>query len=199
MATYIGQPKISAKSRIHRLAGNVSDTKSKKGGLRNRGKVTRLRDIPLDIFFKSNSSRSITLGLCIKGAPPDMSLKAIPAFVNRCHRNVPGLPACPPRFISEPRYAAVVYDRFCLACGIGRAGGVEYGIAMRFCGACHKTNLIKGRELVRSEKVPQDLQKIIFTLLPRVAYNRWEYLWSNRSGLKNVEGASIMCPSSRQS
>ncbi|GBE80368.1 hypothetical protein SCP_0300830 [Sparassis crispa] len=100
-------------------------------------------------------------------------------------RNVPGLPACPARFISEPRYTALVYDRFCLACGIGRAGGVEYGIAMRFCGACHKTNVIKGAELVRSEKVTEDLGKMIFTLLPLVACNRWEYLCSNRSSLKN--------------
>ncbi|GBE87273.1 hypothetical protein SCP_1005200 [Sparassis crispa] len=182
MATYIGQPKISAKSRIHRLAGNVSDTKSKKGGLRNRGKVTRLRDIPLDIFFKIASSLT----------PPDLlhlarvskELRQI-CLSRQCRHlwiAVTGTyPVYPPaRHALSANLVSVdsVLRVNTQACGIGRAGGVEYGIAMRFCWVCHKINLIKDN----------------LHAIARVAYNRWEYLWSNPSSLKNVEKGKYYVP-----
>lgn len=70
-------------------------------------------------------------------------------------RNVPGVPPCPP-YISEPRYAAVLFDQYCFvrrlfytpayrltalpqACGNARSTNVDHTACVRLCAPCFKT------------------------------------------------------------
>ncbi|KAL6300751.1 hypothetical protein BKA93DRAFT_739890, partial [Sparassis latifolia] len=136
---------------------------------------------PLDLLHLARVSKELRQ-ICLARQSRHMWIAAM--------RNVPGLPACPACFISEPRYTALVYDRFCLACGIGRAGGVEYGIAMRFCGACHKTkSVLVLYSLCQFTNICAALSRVRSLCHPPTAfcraYTTSEYLCSNRSSLKN--------------
>ncbi|CDO77221.1 hypothetical protein BN946_scf184747.g34 [Trametes cinnabarina] len=51
----------------------------------------------------------------------------------------PGLPKCP-YFIPEPRYAAVLFDQYCFACGVERSTQTDYGHFVRLCAPCYKHN-----------------------------------------------------------
>ena len=69
-------------------------------------------------------------------------------------RNVENLPACPID-MSEPQYAALVFDRHCFVsgergywdrnieqdfqlCGSAKGSWVDYGIRLRLCTPCYK-------------------------------------------------------------
>ncbi|OCH89169.1 hypothetical protein OBBRIDRAFT_36099 [Obba rivulosa] len=43
--------------------------------------------------------------------------------------------------MNEPHYVALIFDRICLACGIGRAANVSYSLGVRFYSACYKRNV----------------------------------------------------------
>ncbi|EIW61192.1 uncharacterized protein TRAVEDRAFT_69608 [Trametes versicolor FP-101664 SS1] len=53
--------------------------------------------------------------------------------------NVPGVPPCPP-YYPEPRYAAVLFDQYCFACGNARSTKVDYTACVRLCAPCFKIN-----------------------------------------------------------
>ncbi|KAL6299840.1 hypothetical protein BKA93DRAFT_804704 [Sparassis latifolia] len=87
-------------------------------------------------------------------------------------RNVPGLPECPPA-ISAPAYAAILYDRTCMACGVGRATNVDYALRVRFCRACYKYNVEEGEVLTRSLSLPKEIRSTIFSMLPTEKMRWW--------------------------
>ncbi|TFK86245.1 hypothetical protein K466DRAFT_663886 [Polyporus arcularius HHB13444] len=80
----------------------------------------------------------------------------------------PPIPECPEGF-SEPRYASLVFDTHCMACGAGRATWkYSYAARVRFCGACWKANVILGSKLAKQMDIKNDMSimSVVFNLLP---------------------------------
>ncbi|OBZ72746.1 hypothetical protein A0H81_06908 [Grifola frondosa] len=78
-------------------------------------------------------------------------------------KGVPGLPECPSS-MSEPYYAALLFDRTCFACGVGRSNNVDHAIGVRFCSACYKDNVRRITDLMFD--MPDVLCELSILLLP---------------------------------
>ncbi|KAI1789086.1 hypothetical protein LXA43DRAFT_595198 [Ganoderma leucocontextum] len=57
------------------------------------------------------------------------------------------LPSCPDN-MSEPLYAALLFDRHCFLCGSDHAKWVDYAIRLRLCKTCYKANIRKGSAIL---------------------------------------------------
>ncbi|KAI0350299.1 hypothetical protein OH77DRAFT_1087407 [Trametes cingulata] len=79
-------------------------------------------------------------------------------------RSVHQLPACP-EDMSMPLYAALLFDRFCFACGVDGALSVDYALRVRLCESCYEANVCEGWELL--ENVPKAVREVVMMLLPR--------------------------------
>ncbi|KAI0702400.1 hypothetical protein C8T65DRAFT_264045 [Cerioporus squamosus] len=78
---------------------------------------------------------------------------------------IPDLPPCPPD-MSQPKYAALVFDCHCFACGARDAYSVDYALRVRFCETCYAANVSNGTELFRD--VPRDVRDAVLLLVPTV-------------------------------
>ncbi|KAI0338143.1 hypothetical protein BDW22DRAFT_1363265 [Trametopsis cervina] len=65
--------------------------------------------------------------------------------------NVDGLPE-PPNIVSEPKYAALLFDRTCFECGASRAGKVSFALGIRYCATCWKVELFNGVFMLKAVK-----------------------------------------------
>ena len=112
---------------------------------------------PLDLLHLTRASKALRAKLMSK----DNS-----RLWKAARKNVPGLPACP-SVLSEPRYAAFVFDQYCCvrelferfpstsqmslmsrpqACGIERSTNLVYTFHLRFCAPCFKTKYVALRK-----------------------------------------------------
>ncbi|OBZ75333.1 hypothetical protein A0H81_04784 [Grifola frondosa] len=171
------KPKISSSSRIFRVdpdedecskQKSVSKAGTKRLANRDRdvGRLAHLLDMPLDIFFEIASQLKPVDILCLSRVSKDfrtllMSKNARHVWI-AARRNVSGLPDCPSD-LAEPRYAFLIFERYCEACGVGKAVKVDYALRVRFCGACWKANVKKGIVLKQQLKLRDEG---IYTLLP---------------------------------
>ncbi|OBZ76297.1 hypothetical protein A0H81_03045 [Grifola frondosa] len=78
-------------------------------------------------------------------------------------RNVPGLPERAPD-ISEPRYAFLVFERFCEVCGAEGQLEVSYSYGCRLCGKCWEARYPHGFQLMVGAFLSID--HAVFELLP---------------------------------
>ncbi|KAI0737835.1 hypothetical protein C8Q80DRAFT_306188 [Daedaleopsis nitida] len=101
---------------------------------------------PLDLLQLSRSSKYLRSLIMVR----DNS-----SLWKAARKNVPGLPDCP-TILAEPRYAAVLFDQYCFACGIPRSSCVDFSLALRFCGPCFKTNIRKGKDIRFSDDAFHD-------------------------------------------
>ncbi|KAI0634989.1 hypothetical protein C8Q77DRAFT_1156349 [Trametes polyzona] len=175
------KPKVSDNSRIHggygratrTRKGPAEDPKRKKALERDVGKLTEVLNLPLDVFFEIASH--LHLVDILQLARTSKELRAIllsPACRHlwvAARRNIaPPLPECP-SYMTENRYARLVFERVCDACGVGRSVNVDYAIPARFCGACWKANVRNGGKLAREAGLKKAAQGDVFNLLPMAA------------------------------
>ncbi|KAF8186280.1 hypothetical protein BJ912DRAFT_468674 [Pholiota molesta] len=95
---------------------------------------------------------------------------------------VPDLPPCP-QDLSEPQYASLMFEKFCMACGSSR--GIinsDYKTRLRLCTTCSKANLIHGYELRARYPGYQD---VVLTMLPFYASTFWSLGPKTRLSAKN--------------
>ncbi|KAI0684347.1 hypothetical protein C8Q76DRAFT_314579 [Earliella scabrosa] len=119
-------------------------SKERKTSLRVRtGKLKDLMNVPLEIFYEvvtwlepldllhlARTSKELRALLMSKGNS---------RLWKAARRNKPGLPDCPPH-LSEPRYAASLFDHHCFTCGSERTRRVSHSLALRFCVPCCRMN-----------------------------------------------------------
>ncbi|KAI0338129.1 hypothetical protein BDW22DRAFT_813135 [Trametopsis cervina] len=81
-------------------------------------------------------------------------------------KNVDGLPA-PPSVVSEPKYAALVFEQTCFGCGSTHAVRVSFALGIRFCTTCWDTHVVDGLYL---QRLYQGLtsEDLVFALLPYI-------------------------------
>ncbi|KAI0350284.1 hypothetical protein OH77DRAFT_1413304 [Trametes cingulata] len=166
------KPRISLASRIFR-----ADTDKRQGAPRGKktlprdlGKLREIMNMPLDVFIEIAAHlRPIDI---LQLARTSKLLRNI--LLSHGSRSVwitarkaiePPLPECP-HGVSEPQYASVVFERFCHACGVGRAVNVDYSIPIRLCGPCWKANVRNALTLAQEAGL-NDEQAEIFGLLPQ--------------------------------
>ncbi|CAE6454562.1 unnamed protein product [Rhizoctonia solani] len=71
--------------------------------------------------------------------------------------NVRGLPSCPPGF-TEPQYSAILFSRFCTACGSAKKSQLDVVLLVRLCDPCQQQCLAL---LVDTHQVPADIRAFI--------------------------------------
>ncbi|KAI1789085.1 hypothetical protein LXA43DRAFT_1022431 [Ganoderma leucocontextum] len=156
----IAQPpgKRPRKSRSNSAGSAVIDTVAKRKGKGRQmiGTLSEFMNMPLDIFFQvaahlhpldilnlartSKSLRSIVLAKTSRLAWI-VSLASVDA-----------LPPCPGN-MSEPCYAALLFDHHCFLCAANRARWVDYAIRLRLCKTCYKVNIRKGSAIVPKDEL----------------------------------------------
>ncbi|KAI0329843.1 hypothetical protein GY45DRAFT_828154 [Cubamyces sp. BRFM 1775] len=144
---------------------------SRKARTRGVRKVLEVLNLPFDVFYEVASHLNPIDLLQLSRASKDLrsfllSRKSRPLWSTVFKNIVPQMPACP-EHISEPRYAHVVFERTCDACGVDRSVKVDYATPVRFCGACWKTNVKKGRVLAQEAGIKKTERDEIFCLLPK--------------------------------
>ncbi|KAI0338123.1 hypothetical protein BDW22DRAFT_1363238 [Trametopsis cervina] len=168
------KPIVSVRSKAFiktRLAGddpNAGSSIMRRTG-RHQGKLAHLMDMPMDIFLEvmaflhpldllhlSRVSRSFRKILLHR------SSRLMWVAARRNANNPPD----PPSHLSEPKYAALVFEHSCMACGVPRAGKVDYAMSVRFCGPCWKENVSTGNVLMRNPSTPRSVAMTLFSLLP---------------------------------
>ncbi|KAI1783155.1 hypothetical protein LXA43DRAFT_1047721 [Ganoderma leucocontextum] len=93
---------------------------------------------------------------------------------------VPPLPECPNN-LSEPRYAAVLFERTCQNCGASRSMNVDYAVFVRLCDNCWMARVRKGGVLAYDSGLyyDPDFMKLVFSLLPSAPYEVYKPFTSN--------------------
>ncbi|KAH9895856.1 hypothetical protein C8Q73DRAFT_689792 [Cubamyces lactineus] len=115
------------------------------------GKLSGLMQVPMDVFFEIASHlRPIDL---LQLARTSKTLRSV--FLSRTSRSVwlaslnriTGLPPCPTD-MTEPAYAALLFDRICMLCSATRSNWVDYAIRLRLCKSCYRAHIKKGKDIV---------------------------------------------------
>ncbi|KAM5540119.1 hypothetical protein V8D89_006259 [Ganoderma adspersum] len=159
-STSITNMVVKRKGKTRRLAGALSE----------------LLNMPLDVFFEvaahlhpldmlnlartSKSFRSILLARSNR-----------PAWIASLS-TVDALPSCPEN-LSEPLYAALLFDKYCFLCGTVRGRWVDYAIRLRLCQGCYRANIRTGFAIV-GKKRKTDLFRML-PLFPCETGSRNEY------------------------
>ncbi|KAF8961139.1 hypothetical protein BDZ97DRAFT_2077007 [Flammula alnicola] len=125
--------------------------KKKSAGRKVTGTLKNFVDLPLDIIYETVSYLEpldlLTLARLSKEFRALFMSRSSLAIWRRVLNDVPDLPSCP-RDLSEPQYASLIFEKFCMACGSTRGAiDVDFKIRMRFCATCAKANIIPGYRL----------------------------------------------------
>ncbi|RDX52690.1 hypothetical protein OH76DRAFT_1433438 [Lentinus brumalis] len=153
---------------------SIDNMASHKPKGRNAGKLMLMMSVPMDVFYEIVSHMEPKDLLQLSRASKELRALLLSKKDTRrlwvAARNnvVPPLPDCP-EDMSEPRYAFLVFERFCELCGQGRAQNVDYAIRVRLCGGCWTAEAQKGSELCKTLQLQRqkELQEILCTLVPR--------------------------------
>ncbi|KAI0755804.1 hypothetical protein C8Q74DRAFT_1452363 [Fomes fomentarius] len=134
-------------------ARKISQAQRRKGQ-RLVGKLSMLINMPLDVFFEIASclhpldllhlARTSKLLRAIL-----LSRSSTSAWKAALSSADSSIPTVPPG-LSEPAYAALLFDRICFLCGGERANWVDYAVQLRLCKACYKDNIRKGSIILQS-------------------------------------------------
>ncbi|KAF8503939.1 hypothetical protein BU17DRAFT_101596 [Hysterangium stoloniferum] len=129
---------------------------------RNAGKLAKLLEMPMDIFYE----------VCSHVEPVDllhvartskhfhtmlMSRESKPLW-RAARSNCVGLPDCPSD-ISEATYARLLFEKDCHECLAPRTLKVDFVLRSRLCRLCRKLLLVSGEELL--EKVPGFTEELL--------------------------------------
>ncbi|KAI0781575.1 hypothetical protein BC629DRAFT_566856 [Irpex lacteus] len=139
--------------------GDAPKVPAARKGTRNTGRLAQLMDMPVDIVLE------VMALLC----PSDLlNISRVSRHFRKIllHRSSKGMwvaarknardPPLPPDSLSEPKYASLLFEHTCQACGTSRAGKVSFAMSLRLCTACWRDNH-------KSAKPKAD---ILFSLLP---------------------------------
>ncbi|RDX52691.1 hypothetical protein OH76DRAFT_118661 [Lentinus brumalis] len=140
--------------------------KSRRG---STGSLSGLLNVPLDIFFEiachlepldilqlSRTSKALRRLL--------LSRTSRHIWITARKRIAPRALPDAPAGLSEPLYAALVFQPTCMACG-SRALSVDYALQVRFCRPCWNENVIRGKDLAKAALEDYILDEF-FSLLP---------------------------------
>ncbi|TFK78431.1 hypothetical protein K466DRAFT_560510 [Polyporus arcularius HHB13444] len=158
----------------------VSNMRDKRLTGRNVGKLILVLNVPMDIFFEITAHLDPIDILQLARVSKD--LRAM--LLSRTSRHIwiatrknvsPPPPDCP-ESLSEPRYAYLLFERFCMLCGAGRAVNVHYAGLARLCRECWKRDVRKACTLAKDIAVDKDkvLLKVVPTLLPQATRDNLE-------------------------
>ncbi|KAI9056904.1 hypothetical protein FKP32DRAFT_1682052 [Trametes sanguinea] len=151
------KPKASVRSRAF-LRSNIEaqndGKRDRKGKQKDVGKLARVLNVPLDVFYEIMSHLHpvdlLQLARTSKELREHLLSRNSRHLWIAARRNVePPLPDCP-HDLSEPHLAHLVFERTCDACGVGRSVNVDYAVAVRLCRACWDENVLKGRALANA-------------------------------------------------
>ncbi|RPD59140.1 hypothetical protein L227DRAFT_163888 [Lentinus tigrinus ALCF2SS1-6] len=138
----------------------------------NIGRLSGIMRVPLDILFEIASHLEPLDILQLARTSKEyrrllLSRKSRHVWVTARERIAPRPLLDPPEGLSEPLYAALLFEPTCMACG-SRALTVDYALQVRFCRPCWKENIIPGKILAKEALEDYKLDDF-FNLLPAEA------------------------------
>ncbi|KAI0634988.1 hypothetical protein C8Q77DRAFT_1156348 [Trametes polyzona] len=134
------------------------------------GELTQVLKMPIDVFFEITSHLEPIDVLQLARASKELRAMLLsPAYqyawiAARCNMEPP-MPDCPP-YMTETRYARLVFEPVCDACGDDMSVCVDYAIPARFCCPWWEHNVRDGGELAREFELVDSAQSDVFNLLP---------------------------------
>ncbi|KAI0747657.1 hypothetical protein C8Q80DRAFT_689085 [Daedaleopsis nitida] len=167
-----------------RVQAKDVNTKGKKPTGRNVGKLTELLNVPMDVFFEITSHLYpvdiLQLARTSRHLRTMLLSRASRHMWIAARKNISPPPPDPPEYVSEPEYAYLLFERFCMLCGAGRAVNVHYAGRARLCRGCWAANVKKGNRIAKdmgySIHKDKETIKLIANMLPvanRDNLDRW--------------------------
>ncbi|KAI1789087.1 hypothetical protein LXA43DRAFT_1096656 [Ganoderma leucocontextum] len=150
--------KRARKSRNNGAGPSGAETVAKRKGKSRQtaGSLSELMNMPLDVFFEVaghlHPLDMLNLARTSKSFRSVLLAKSSRSAWIASLTSVDTLPSCPHN-MSEPLYAALLFDHHCFLCGAERAKWVDYAIRLRLCKACYKANIRKGSTIVGKDVV----------------------------------------------
>ncbi|KAI0086762.1 hypothetical protein BDY19DRAFT_327671 [Irpex rosettiformis] len=170
----VSKPTMSLDSKVrrkepHKLQRTRPSTNaSSSSRSKNGGKLARLMDMPMDIFLEVvallhprdllNISR---VSRHFRGILMSRTSKGMWAAARKNVQN----PPVPPGVLSEPKYASVLFEHDCQACGISRAGKESFAMSLRLCSACWGRNVFTRYKMLQRCKEVKPIADILFSLV----------------------------------
>lgn len=140
-------PTTSFKSRIYNPTKNVPKKEK-----HVRPRLELFKELPNEINFEIFSYLCpldlLHLAYSCKSFAALLRPESRVAWV-RARQNVPDDLPAPHPSLSEPKYAAALFIRTCMACGVGRSDELDYVSMRRFCKACLQENVWTATNLLR--------------------------------------------------
>ncbi|KAI0643288.1 hypothetical protein C8Q79DRAFT_170031 [Trametes meyenii] len=87
----------------------------------------------------------------------------------------PAPPPCPAH-LSEPHYAAMLFEKNCSSCGAQRALRVEHAVGLRFCRLCYEDFMCTGAAILYHGDVGLSprLERVVMGMMPCSTGKDWE-------------------------
>ncbi|KAM5540152.1 hypothetical protein V8D89_006292 [Ganoderma adspersum] len=122
----------------------------------------KFTDLPLDVFLEvSPHLYPLDIINLSRTSKPLRSL-----LLSKCSRPIwttalAKVVELPPRphDMSEPLYAALVFDCRCFACGVNNAFSVDYALRVRMCKECYKKNVVVAESVF--ESLPSEYREVV--------------------------------------
>ncbi|KAF8512177.1 hypothetical protein JB92DRAFT_2929793 [Gautieria morchelliformis] len=171
-----------------RSVKDETDKKQKKPRGKNVGKLSKLLDMPVDIFCEITAHLEPLDVLRLARSTRDfnsmlMSRSSRPIW-RAARAAYPDLPPCPPD-LSEPAYARLLFEKDCHACLAPRTFKVDWVLRSRLCHRCRPNLIIRGNVLL---KAYPDLTEELLHCIP-CRNNLWA--GSRRRRMESFYGGSV--------
>ncbi|PIL34411.1 hypothetical protein GSI_03186 [Ganoderma sinense ZZ0214-1] len=131
--------------------GTRAVAKRRGKGREAAGSLSGLMNMPLDVFFQVAAHLHpldmLNLARASKSLRSIVLAKSTRSAWIASLATVDSIPSCP-EDMSESLHAALLFDQYCLLCGVDRARWVDYAIRLRLCKACYKANILKGSAIL---------------------------------------------------
>ncbi|KAI0355610.1 hypothetical protein OH77DRAFT_1424555 [Trametes cingulata] len=130
----------------------ISDSASESGGnvLASWHRGGWVADIPLDIWievFRHLTPQSLRiLARTSKAFRGFLMSRRSEACWKASRKLLTGLPPCPP-FLSEPRYADLLFTNLCQLCGHGTSRQTLWDFVSRYCSSCYTKTTVEPRRV----------------------------------------------------
>ncbi|KAI0338131.1 hypothetical protein BDW22DRAFT_813003 [Trametopsis cervina] len=142
----------------------------------NHGKLARLimNTVPAEVFLEIMSyllpSDLLHLSRVSKWFRTILMSRSSSRMWVAARMNIDGLPA-PPQVVSEPKYAALFFERMCFECGRSGSQRVSFALGIRYCTTCWDERIINGQYLLQMDRELTS-DHLIFKLLRYVPTKR---------------------------
>ncbi|KAI0668285.1 hypothetical protein C8Q78DRAFT_1147276 [Trametes maxima] len=181
--------RVSKRRRIEKSTSTSSSEPASEPAPRTRGprkgkkagKLSMIMGVPMDILFEVLSRLHPSDLLNVARTSKDLRAVVLTrktrfVWTASLRTVAPALPPCPAH-LSEPRYAAMLFEKNCSFCGAQRALRVEHAVGLRFCRACYEDLMCTGAGILyhsTARGLSLRIHSVVMGMMPCSTGKEWE-------------------------